>query len=213
MLRNLGLAQSSNTTTFRLPRHIPGSKSRGKAQQPKSLQTTPSIIWTLKKLLHGWCKKGYFQLFSIFYPDSPIFQPLLFRMCPSQVPNQVQTASLPGQGTVTQGHLAQRIEFCPLENMAITSLVTSGAFCLHLQQSNTVPLAARITLESICKLLSLLESHLAIIASSAILTHRSPQNSNGKSRVITLFTEANQYIKAEDLLHWRQPVCMARKRI
>lgn len=94
-----------------------------------------------------------------------------------------------------------REQFCPLENMAITSLVTSGAFCLHFQQSNTVPLAVRITLESICKLLSLLESHLAIIASSAILTHRSPQNSNGKSRVITLFTEANQYIKAEDLLH------------
>lgn len=160
-----------------------------------------SIIQILKKLLHGWCKNVHFQTFPS--QAAPYFS-LSSSECVhhrSPARDQVQTASLPGQGTGTGGHLAQRTQLCPLENTAITSLVTNAAFCLHLQQSNTVPLAVRITLESICKLLSLLESHLAIIASSAILTHRSPQNSNGKSRVITLFTEANQYIKAEDLLH------------
>lgn len=44
MPRNLGLAHSPNTTTFSLPHHTPGSKSRAKAQQAKSLQTIPSTI-------------------------------------------------------------------------------------------------------------------------------------------------------------------------
>lgn len=173
----------------------------------------PSIIWIVKELLHGWCKKGIFSHFP-FYSQVALYFSLFSSEC-------VHHTS-PKQRTRCREHSCQgraqslkdtwlREQFCPLENTAIMSLVTSGAFCLHLQQSNTVTLAARITLESICKLLSLLESHLAIIASSAILTRQSPQNSNGKSRVITLFTEANQYIKAEDLLHWRQPVCMARK--
>lgn len=71
--------------------------------------------------------------------------------------------------------------------------------------------AGRFTLETICKVLPLLESHLAITASSDTPTHRSPQNSNRKGSVITVFTEANQYAKAGDLLQQRQPVCRAKK--
>lgn len=50
--------------------------------------------------------------------------------------DQGQTASLPGQGTVTAGHLAQRTQFCPLENTAITSLVTSRAL-VYISSSQT----------------------------------------------------------------------------
>lgn len=57
----------------------------------------------------------------------------------SQPVNQEKTASLSGPSMVMAGHVAQGTQFCPLENMAITSLITSGALsvCIYSSQAQS----------------------------------------------------------------------------
>lgn len=171
-----------------------------------------------------WILNQFFSLQET--PALPLHScpPHTHPICPPELPNQgIRRQEIPqhpcqGWAQPLQGTWLRKKTVCPLENTAITSLVTSGALCVDIYSSKTfkqgagmVAPAGRFTLETICKVLPLLESHLAITASSDTPTHRSPQNSNRKGSVITVFTEANQYAKAGDLLQQRQPVCRAKK--